>query len=97
MSNNLFVLTDQEEETTPFGYDGMPAFKNEEKEAWRVLKVRIRNEDDLREFAEKLGQENITLKTKAIWYPALDKKENSLLRYIDEDQMDDFDIQEVIE
>ena len=43
MSNNLFVLTDQEEETTPFGYDGMPAFKNEEKEAWRVLKVRIRN------------------------------------------------------
>jgi hypothetical protein len=39
----------------------------------------------------------MTPKTKSIWYPVLDKKAHSLDRYIDEDQFDDMDIDEVLE
>ena len=36
----------------------------------------------------------MTHKTKSIWYPVLDKKANSLMRYIDEEQEADMDIDE---
>ena len=41
------------------------------------------------EFAKVIEQLNMTVKTKAIWYPPLDKKANSLLRYMPEDSIDD--------
>jgi len=94
---NLFNLSGQEEEKTPFDWDGMPEFEQPEAEAWKVLKVRFRNEDDLREFAAAINQLNITNKTKAIWFPPLDKKANSLLRYMDEEQTSSEVVDEVIE
>ena len=94
---NLFVMSGQEEEKTPHDWDGMPEFEQPEAEAWKVLKVRFRNEDDLREFAAAIEQLNITNKTKAIWYPPLDKKANSLLRYMDEEQTTSEVVDEVIE
>tara|TARA_R110000796_G_scaffold65445_5_gene151147 strand:+ start:1247 stop:1546 length:300 start_codon:yes stop_codon:yes gene_type:complete len=99
MSNNLFVITGQEEEdtTTPFGWDDMPQFKNEDNEAWKVMKIRFRNEEDMKEFAEIINQRNITTKTKSIWHPAINKKENSLVRYIEEKDLDKYDIEEIIE
>lgn len=82
--NNLFVLTGQEEQKDPYGWGQMPEFVQEEKEAYAVFKVRFRNEEDLREFAEKIGQPTITTKTRGIWYPALDRNANSLLYWVDE-------------
>lgn len=83
VSNNLFILSGQEDERTPYDWDDMPEFVQEEKEAYAVIKVRIRNEEDLQEFI-KLMDQNITPKTKSIWYPALDRFRNSLLRWMDE-------------
>ena len=94
---NLFVVTGQEEEQTPYDWDGMPEFNQPEAEAWKVLKVRFRNEEDLRNFAEVIDQTNITLKTKGIWYPPADKTANSLLRYMDEGQISEDNIQEIVE
>ena len=94
---NLFVVTGQEEEKTAHDWDGMPEFDQPEAEAWKVLKVRFRNEEDLRNFAETIDQTNITLKTKGIWYPPADKFANSLLRYMDEGQISDDNVQEIIE
>lgn len=93
---NLFVVTGQEDQTTPYDWDGMPEFNQPEAEAWKVLKVRFRNEEDLREFAERIDQTNITTKTKGIWFPPADKTANSLLRYMDESQIDD-NVQEIVE
>ena len=75
VSNNLFILTGQEDERTPYDWDD---------EAYAKITVRIRDQEDLDEFIKLMGQ-TITPKTKAIWYPALDKKRNSLLRWMDED------------
>ena len=90
-------MSGQEEEKTAHDWDGMPEFEQPEAEAWKVLKVRFRNEDDLRNFAETIGQTNITLKTKGIWYPPADKFANSLLRYMDEDQISEGNVQEIVE
>tara|TARA_Y100000385_G_C12850801_1_gene532986 strand:+ start:426 stop:749 length:324 start_codon:yes stop_codon:yes gene_type:complete len=94
---NLFVVTGQEDKQTPYDWDGMPEFNQPEAEAWKVLKVRFRNEEDLRNFAEVIDQTNITLKTKGIWYPPADKTANSLLRYMDEGQISEDNIQEIVE
>ena len=94
---NLFVVTGQEDQQTPYDWDGMPEFNQPEAEAWKVLKVRFRNEEDLRNFAEAIDQTNITLKAKGIWYPPADKTANSLLRYMDEGQISEDNVQEIVE
>ena len=83
--SDIFVLTGQEEEYDPYEWYDMPEFVQEEKEAYAVFKVRIRNEEDLRAFAKLVEQPSISTKTQAIWYPALDRNENTLLRYIDDE------------
>jgi len=93
---NLFVASGQEEEKTPHEWDDMPEFNQPEAEAWKMINVRFRNEEDLLEFS-KLLQQTVTKRTKAIWYPALDKKANTLLRYIDEDQVNTLPVDEIIE
>lgn len=79
--NNLFFLSGQEEEPNPYGWAGMPQFEQPDADAFRTLTVRFRNEEDLKEFATRIGNLNITPKTKAFWFPVRDKKANSLLRW----------------
>jgi len=86
MSNDLFVLTGQEEQQTPYEWDGMPEFVQEDNEAYAVINVRIRNEEDLREFATLLNQPSINKKTKSIWHPILERNAASLNRWIDESE-----------
>lgn len=87
VSNNLFILTGQEEERMPYDYEGMPEFVkgsdvkgNEERE----ITVRFRNKADFEEFASMMDQ-TITDKTKAIWYPAIDRDSITLLRWVEDD------------
>lgn len=47
---------------------GMPEFVQERKEPFACINVRFETEDDLREFAQLIGQK-LTPKTKAIWHP----------------------------
>jgi hypothetical protein len=83
-TNNIFALLGDEEQKTPYDWDDMPAYKQEEFEAYHTLNVRFRNEEDVIAFA-KLLEQSVSNKTKAIWYPALDQTRNSLLRWMDED------------
>jgi hypothetical protein len=87
-TNNLFVLSGEEEETTPYEWDGMPEYVQEDNEAYDEVTVRFRNQEDLEEFAKLIGQMNIIVKRKrkkSIWHPKLDRSENSLLRWVDEE------------
>ncbi len=93
---SLFVLDGSEEETTPYDWDDMPDFNQPQAEAHKMIKIRFRNEEDYREFAELIGQRNMTHRTKSIWYPVLDKKAHSLERFVHEDQIDEMEIDEVI-
>lgn len=86
MSNDLFVITGQEEEQTPYDWDGMPEFIQEDNNAYAMINVRLRNEEDLRKFAALMEQPSINVKTKSIWYPILEKNAASLSRWIDESE-----------
>jgi hypothetical protein len=46
----------------------MPEFVQEKKEPYSKIIFRFECEDDLQEFAEKIGQK-LTSKTKSSWYP----------------------------
>lgn len=47
---------------------GMPEFVQEPDKPYQTLTVRFRNEEDVRAFAELIGQ-RITPLTKSIWHP----------------------------
>ena len=84
VSNNLFILAGQEDERTPYDWDDMPEFVQEENEAFAKITVRLRSQEDLDKFIELMDQ-NITPKTKSIWYPALTASDASLSRWIDDE------------
>jgi len=62
---------------------GMPEFQQEENPPFKRLVISFRTEDDYKEFAKVIGQ-NLTDKSKSIWYPKLEIEDNSLCRWIDE-------------
>ena len=86
VENNLFMLSGDEEKKTPYDWDGMPEFDQPKAEEFAKIIVRFRNWEDVREFAERIGQNNITNKTKSIWFPALDRGASSLLRWMDDEE-----------
>lgn len=65
-------------------WTGMPEFVQEDNPPFKRLIISFRNEDDYNEFA-KLVDQNLSEKTKSIWYPKLDREANSLLRWVEED------------
>lgn len=62
---------------------GMPSFEQNDKKTFKTIYLHFRNEDDYNAFA-KLVDQNLTMKTKSIWYPKLERDENSLKRWIEE-------------
>ena len=46
--------------------------------------MHFRTESDYKDFAKLINQ-NISNKTKSIWHPALDRTQNSLLRWVVDD------------
>ena len=65
-------------------WKGMPEFIQEDNAPYMKIYLNFRNKEDYENFA-KLIQQNLSEKTKSIWYPKLDREENSLLRWVEED------------
>lgn len=87
VSQNLFLILDDEDNTTPYDWDDMPEFVQEDKEAFEEVTVRFRCKEDLETFAKLVDQLNIIppkKRKKSIWYPAIDRNANSLLFWVDE-------------
>ena len=64
-------------------WKGMPEYEQEKNPPYKQIYLNFRNKEDYEEFA-KLIDQNLTIKTKSIWYPKLDREENALLRWIEE-------------
>ena len=87
VSSNVFMMLDDEDNTTPYEWDNMPEFVQEDKEAYDEVVVRFRNQEDLDAFAKLLDQPNLIGKKKrkkSTYFPAVDRKANSLLFWVDE-------------
>jgi hypothetical protein len=66
-------------------WTGMPEYNQEDNPPYKTIYIHFRNEEDYQEFAQMIGQ-TLTEKTKTIWHPALDRTQNSLLRWVVEDE-----------
>lgn len=63
---------------------GMPEFVQEHNLPYKKIFVSFRTKEDYEEFARLIDQ-NLSEKTKSIWYPKLDRDANSLKRWIEND------------
>lgn len=61
-------------------WEGMPEFNQDDATAYRQIKVSFKSEEDVQKFA-KLIKQDITEKTKALWYPEAQKAKNTDKRY----------------
>lgn len=59
----------------------MPEYVQEKQVPYKELKVCFRNAEDYQDFASKVEQE-LTHKSKSIWYPKLDSRTKEGLRYV---------------
>ena len=87
VSNNIFLMLDETDDTTPYDWDNMPEFVQEDKEVYDEVVVRFRNQEDLEEFAKLVNQPNLIGKNKrkkSTYFPAVDRKANSLLFWVEE-------------
>ena len=65
---------------------GMPEFEQEDDLPFKRIIVQFRNQEDYDSFAKILsGDQKLTEKTKSIWYPALQRDENTLKRWVEFD------------
>lgn len=64
---------------------GMPEFVQEDQEPFEFIKVCFICEEDRKKFAKLIGQ-NVTEKTKTIWYPKLTERRGMDVNrvYVDE-------------
>ena len=67
---------------------GMPEFEQKDNPPFKTIYVHFRNKEDFDDFVAKYKsmdeEQTITPKTKSMWYPHLDKDENSLKRWFEE-------------
>lgn len=64
-------------------WKGMPEFVQDKQEPYAKIIIRFRNQEDLDEFANLVGQK-LTAKTKSMWHPVLERGINANKRYVDE-------------
>jgi hypothetical protein len=63
-------------------WKGMPKFNQPDKGPVKTLQVNFENMDDVLKFSKVIGQE-ITAKTKSVWYPRVYAETNLDIRYSD--------------
>ncbi len=64
-------------------WKGLPEF-DQPKEEWKTMAIKFRTEKDFNDFARLIGQ-SLTKKTRGIWFPAFEREENFLMRWVDDE------------
>jgi len=64
---------------------GMPEFVQEKQRPFSTITVRMETEEDLNDFAEKIGQK-LTPKTKSIWHPYKPHVSGKVMRWLSVDE-----------
>lgn len=82
LNTDLFDGLPEDEKETE--WRGMPEFNQPDNGAVRQIIVSFHKEEDIQEFAKLVGQ-NITKKTKSIWFPYREKNNVVDLFYINEE------------
>lgn len=90
ITNNIFIFSGDEEEKTPYDWDSMPEFVQEQGTCYAVIDVNVYNQDDLDILAKILEQSNVAVPSKigkmgrSVWFPKHDINEVSGLFWVEE-------------
>jgi hypothetical protein len=80
-------MEDDEESEREKLWVGMPEFVQKDNPPFKTIYLHFRNQQDFDGFVSKYksvdDEQTITKKTKSMWYPHLDKDENSLKRWFE--------------
>lgn len=71
-------------------WNGMPEFKADDLTSYQYIIVHFQNKEDVAKFA-KLVDQKLTYKTKSIWYPPAEIANNTVFRYVEEQEKDNQD------
>ena len=66
-------------------WTGMPDYHQDDKLAFKSLKVNFKTQDAVNTFASLVGQK-ITEQTRSIWFPLVEKQNLKDLRYVTDDE-----------
>lgn len=84
----LFDIEEDEESEREKLWVGMPEFDQKDKPPYKTIYLHFRNKEDFDAFVASYKtvdeEQTITPKTKSMWYPHLDKDENTLKRWFEE-------------
>ena len=85
---NKFLGIEDEDNKQEKLWVGMPEFEQKDNPPFKTIYLHFRNQQDFDEFVSKYksvdDEQTISKKTKSMWYPHLDKDENSLKRWFEE-------------
>ena len=84
---SLFVLDGTEEEWDQMHWDNMPEFEQDDLDIYGSMNIAFRTEEDFRKFATLIDQNSITIRSRGVYYPARGENDATLLRWMDEDQV----------
>ena len=83
-----FLGIEEEQDEKEKLWVGMPEFEQKDNPPFKTMYLHFRNKQDFDEFRQRYqmidSEQTITDKTKSMWYPHLDKDENSLKRWFEE-------------
>lgn len=86
MEDNQFLFKDfDNRKQWEKEWEDMPEFLQEDQSPFKEIVVKLRNKEDMIEFMDIVKQK-FTMKTKSIWYPILEIKKISHLRYKDKNE-----------
>jgi hypothetical protein len=86
--SDLFILSGQEEERTPYDWDYMPEYEQEEQRAYAEIHIEFKDQESMDEFVTLLGQPELAKPSKrkrSIWYPKYIRGEKAALRWVSSD------------
>lgn len=66
-------------------WHGMPDFVQKDKPPHKTVIVHFRDDEGYSDFQKRLEQD-LTYKTKSLWHPKLEIDDNTLKRWIEEDE-----------
>lgn len=86
-SSSLFVLDGTEEDWDPMHWNNMPEFEQNDLDIYGAMNIAFRTEEDFRAFAALIDQNSISIRSRGVYYPARGENDATLLRWMDEDQV----------
>lgn len=79
----LFLERENGETDADAEWEGMPEYSQKDKNSFRHIIVHFNSNSDVEQFAKVIGQ-NLTEKTKSIWFPPQERMDTESKRYDNE-------------